>query len=336
MSARVGKIIRSQYRMANIYAKRGLVRAKSFVAKHQDLMAFAAVNLAALPLLLSLKSAKLPLLVGICWERNLRDDVANAARQKILKELTRLDEFNELIEEVEPALRDALSQAMAEISQLERSSSFDRTAFRKQQETIIQMIEKQVWETLEPKIQDAQKKARLRAWIDNLKGKLSEVDEIQQRAADVLRENVREILYDLNEKTEDELGQSIPGEIEGGEGDNAMHVLAETIVEKIMDRDLDPDIAMGQIVSEIGKSGVLDTKGNEKLISGLLKDSKTNDGETNLENLFTDFRKTYLDPGAGTLHLPKEVKMDTLDQTKRSKATETLKDKGEKKDGESN
>lgn len=251
---------------------------------------------------------------GICWERSLREDVAAAARQKILKDLTKLPEFEELISEIEPAIRDAIGQAMAEITRLERDFGLNRAEFQKQQDAVIEMIEKKVWESIEPKIKDVQKKKRIREWIDNLKGRLKEVDEIQRQAAEILRENVREILHDFNGKCEDELGQNIPGEIEGTDADKAMHELAETIVEKIMDRNLDFDVALSQVVAEIKQLGVLDAEGREKLVAGLLADSKTNDGGTDLRSLFEGFRNKYLDPGSGELGLPKRTDLKTLDR----------------------
>ncbi len=328
--SRVKQKAKQIYSSAQTRTREFLVQNTSLIKGANDYMPAA---IAVLPLIAEF-IVKFPIVFGICWEISLKDDVANLARQRILKDLTKLDEFKELIEDVEPALRDALGKAMGELNRLERNYNLSPAQFQEKQEEVIQLIEKEVWETLEPKIQDAQKKARLRNWIDAMKAELSEVDEIQQRAADILRENVREILYDFNEKAEDHLGQGIPGEIEGNGGDKAMHILAENIVDKIMDKDLDFDIAMGQIVAEIGKSGVLDIGGQEKVVSDLLKDSKTDDGSTDLKKLFTDFRSTYLDPGAGTLHLPREVTMQTLDRTR--SAAERLTIEEEKEDGESN
>jgi hypothetical protein len=314
------------------------VRAAEAIRKNADVLDAVNHNLPAFLTVAAVLTAKMsfPVLFGICWEKDLRDDVASLARERILKELTSLDIFSEIIGEVEPALRDSIGRAMAEISRLESSYRFNRTEFGKQQEAIIEMIVKDVWQALEPKIQDEQKKARIKAWIDDLQGRLKSVDEVQQRAAEVLRESVREILLDFNGKCEDQLGQSIPGEIEGEGADRAMHELAETIVEKIMDRELDFEVAMGQVTAEIKKSEILDVEGREKLITDLLKQSRTNDGGTGLEQLFADFRKTYLDPGPGTLGLPKKTDMKALDRTQKAGHADSRTKKGGKTDAESN
>ncbi|MFA6170296.1 MAG: hypothetical protein WCW67_07705 [Candidatus Margulisiibacteriota bacterium] len=293
------------------YCFRAETTLKNFVLRHQRAAETLALNVSLLPVvaavaLSAITSAKLPFVAGICWEKNLRIDVAGAARQRILKELTKLDEFSELIGEIEPALVHALNKAFMEISQLEATARFDRSAFNQQQEAVLQLIEKDVWQTLEPKIQDTQKKARLRAWMDQLESKLSGVDNIQQRAADLLRETTREILYDFNGKAEETLGQSIPGEIEGTGEDHAMHILAETIVEKIMDRELDFEVAMRQVVAEVMKEGVIDAAGQENLVRELLTASRSNNGTT-LAQLFDSFRRDYLDPGPGKLQLPKKA-----------------------------
>jgi len=301
------------------------VKTAEVMSKHADVLRAATHNMPAfITVAPELVKSGIFAMIGICWEKDLRTDVANMARQKILKELTRMPEFEELIKDVEPALRDAISHTMAEISKMENDYAMSRSSFEKQQNKVIEMIEKEVWAALEPKIQDIEKKQRIREWIDNLKTQLSGVPEIQQKAAEVLREEVRQILYDFNDKAMDQLGQGIPGEIEGEGSDKAMHELAETIVEKIMNRDLDFDIAIRQVVAELSKEGIMDAAGREKLVADLLKASRSNDG-TNLDQLFADFRKTYLDPGEGTLHLPKNVDMKPLEHSTGTTDKDSLK-----------
>ena len=202
-------------RFAGFY-RSAQIRTANFVNQHSSLISLALFNL---PLAIAgwqvLSTVKIMAVKGICWEQELKIDVAQAARQKILKDLTRLDEFGDIIAEVEPAIQDAISRAMAEINRLESRARFNRDAMTKQQDKLIEIIEKDVWQTLEPKIKDARKKERIKAWIDNMKAQLEGVDRVQETAAHVLREEVRTILYNFNEKAEDQLGQQIPGEIEG-------------------------------------------------------------------------------------------------------------------------
>ncbi|MFA4843594.1 MAG: hypothetical protein WC632_01425 [Candidatus Margulisiibacteriota bacterium] len=291
---------------------RAKTEAKLFALKHERVLETLASNVSMLPVVAAatlalLKLSKIPFVIGICWEKNLRIDVANAVRQKILKDLTGEEGFSELLELAEPSIKKAVEEIFSELVALERQGNYIyRAEFQSRINEFVDKVLVKAWNDIEPKIQDANKKARLMAWMDRLKSELSGVDAIQQRAADLLRETTREILYDFNGKAEETLGQSIPGEIEGTGEDHAMHILAETIVEKIMDRDLDFEVAIRQVVAEVMKEGVIDASGQENLVRELLIASRSNNGTT-LTQLFEDFRRDFLDPGPGKLRLPKKA-----------------------------